>query len=112
MSLAVAPVIHRTAPVPEPTRPSPVKVRGFTKAFGDQIVLDGLDLEIAEGELVALLGASGSGKTTLLRPLGGPRSGPGRNRCDTRPARHCASGTAPAALATGRGQCAARLESL
>jgi len=71
MSLALAPVIPRTAPAPEPTRPSPVKVRGFTKAFGDQIVLDGLDLEIADGEFVALLGASGSGKTTLLRTLGG-----------------------------------------
>jgi sulfonate transport system ATP-binding protein len=71
MSLALAPVIPRDPPAPDPIRPSPVKVRGFTRAFGDQTVLDGLDLEIADGEFVALLGASGSGKTTLLRTLGG-----------------------------------------
>lgn len=71
MPLALAPLAPQTAPMPVSMRPAPVRVRGFTKAFGDQIVLDGLDLEIADGEFVALLGASGSGKTTLLRTLGG-----------------------------------------
>jgi sulfonate transport system ATP-binding protein len=48
-----------------------VQLRGFTRRFGANTVLDGIDLEIAEGEFVALLGRSGSGKTTLLRTLAG-----------------------------------------
>ena len=42
-----------------------------TKTFGDRDVLADLDLTVAQGEFVALLGASGSGKTTLLRILAG-----------------------------------------
>ena len=61
-----------TAPIPFPTRPQPVvALRGFTRRFGSNTVIDALDLEIAEGEFVALLGRSGSGKTTLLRTLAG-----------------------------------------
>ncbi len=48
-----------------------VTVKGFTRRFGDLTVLDSLDLTIAQGEFVALLGRSGSGKTTLLRTLAG-----------------------------------------
>ncbi|WP_431358310.1 ATP-binding cassette domain-containing protein [Sphingomonas faeni] len=61
-----------TAPIPFPTRPQPVvALRGFTRRFGSNTVINALDLEIAEGEFVALLGRSGSGKTTLLRTLAG-----------------------------------------
>jgi sulfonate transport system ATP-binding protein len=46
-------------------------VRGFTKSFGHRVVLDRLDLDIAPGEFVAMIGRSGSGKSTLVRALAG-----------------------------------------
>jgi iron(III) transport system ATP-binding protein len=48
-----------------------VVVAGLRKSFGARVVLDGLDLEVPEGSLTAVLGPSGSGKTTLLRILAG-----------------------------------------
>ena len=47
-----------------------VIARNIRKTFGDNVVIDGLDLEIRAGEFVALLGRSGSGKSTFLRALG------------------------------------------
>ena len=47
-----------------------VVARGIRKVFGDNTVLNGLDLKIRVGEFVALLGRSGSGKSTFLRALG------------------------------------------
>ncbi|GAA3741584.1 ABC transporter ATP-binding protein [Plantactinospora mayteni] len=52
------------------TRPV-VTAHGVRRAFGETVVLDGVDLAIAPGEVVALLGGSGSGKSTLLRILAG-----------------------------------------
>ncbi|OLP04381.1 sulfonate ABC transporter ATP-binding protein [Mycolicibacterium porcinum] len=48
-----------------------VEVRGLHRAFGAQQVLEDLELQIADGEFVAMLGRSGSGKSTLLRVLAG-----------------------------------------
>lgn len=44
-----------------------LEVTGLTKAFGGRPVLDGLDLEVAVGEVVALVGPNGIGKSTALR---------------------------------------------
>jgi sulfonate transport system ATP-binding protein len=48
-----------------------VSIRRLTRRFGQNTVLDALDLDLAAGSFTALLGRSGSGKTTLLRTLAG-----------------------------------------
>ncbi len=52
---------HKTTPA--------VSVRGLRKAYGEHVVLDGVDLDIGEGEVFALLGPNGAGKTTFVRIL-------------------------------------------
>ena len=46
-----------------------IHVRGLRKSFGTQVVLDAIDLDVAEGTVFALLGPNGAGKTTLINIL-------------------------------------------
>src|SRR3954469_9389090 len=46
-----------------------VVARGLRKSYGDLTVLDGIDLDVAQGEVLALLGPNGAGKTTTVRIL-------------------------------------------
>jgi len=55
----------------EGAKPPLVRFEGVAKRFGDMAAVDGVSLDIAEGEFFALLGPSGCGKTTLMRMLAG-----------------------------------------
>ncbi|PWU05471.1 MAG: ABC transporter ATP-binding protein [Terriglobia bacterium] len=57
-----------------PTAEAPVTVKDLRKTFGGQTVLNGVDLEAAQGETVAVLGRSGTGKSVLLKLLVGLQS--------------------------------------
>src|SRR5947209_19433954 len=46
-----------------------IETRGLCKAFGKHVVLDGIDLDVAEGTVFALLGPNGAGKTTAVQIL-------------------------------------------
>ena len=50
---------------------SDVSLRGISKRYGDSVVVDGLELDIRQGEFLTLLGPSGCGKTTTLRMIAG-----------------------------------------
>jgi putative spermidine/putrescine transport system ATP-binding protein len=55
-----------------------IRLDAVRKAFGDSVAVDGVDLEVRDGEFFSLLGPSGSGKTTMLRMIAGferPTSG-------------------------------------
>jgi branched-chain amino acid transport system ATP-binding protein len=55
-----------------------LRLEGVTAAYGPVVALDDVSLEVAEGEIAAVLGANGAGKTTLLRAISGlvrPRAG-------------------------------------
>src|SRR5215207_94296 len=51
-----------------------IRVRGLRKVYGDLVAVDGVDLDVAAGEVFALLGPNGAGKTTTVEVLEGYRS--------------------------------------
>ncbi len=68
------PVAPREAAAPAPQPPAnglALTLRGLAKSFGARHVLERLDLDVAPGEFVALVGRSGCGKSTLLRLIAG-----------------------------------------
>jgi ABC-2 type transport system ATP-binding protein len=58
---------------PQPTTASAIQVSGVRRAYGAVQALDGVDLTVRQGELLALLGPNGAGKTTLVEILEGHR---------------------------------------
>jgi putative spermidine/putrescine transport system ATP-binding protein len=68
MDVGTAPVVAEPA---ETARRSAIRLTGLRKAYGDVVALEGLDLEVRQGEFFTLLGPSGSGKTTTLRLIAG-----------------------------------------
>src|SRR5829696_8336246 len=51
-----------------------IEISGVRKAYGERVALDGVDLTVARGEVLALLGPNGAGKTTLVEILEGHRT--------------------------------------
>ena len=60
-----------TGPARRPARPPLLAVSGVSRRYGDRVALQPLDLTLAAGQCVAVLGANGSGKSTLLRIAAG-----------------------------------------
>ncbi len=61
------------SPIPDPGRPI-IRVRGLVNRFGEQVVHDGLDLDVRPGEILGVVGGSGTGKSVLMRSILGLRA--------------------------------------
>ncbi|MBU6436570.1 MAG: ATP-binding cassette domain-containing protein, partial [Betaproteobacteria bacterium] len=69
--------------------PAIVDITGLRKSFGAHEVLQGIDLQVQPGEVIAIIGKSGSGKSTLLRCINGLEAfQAGALSVDGRPLRH------------------------
>ena len=66
------PSVERTHPGGAAPASSPaVRLEGVEKRYGDVVAVDGIDLDVVDGEFFSMLGPSGSGKTTTLRMIAG-----------------------------------------
>jgi phospholipid/cholesterol/gamma-HCH transport system ATP-binding protein len=63
-----------TAPVPGNDADLAIRVRGLDNRFGDQVVHEGLDLDVYRGEICGVVGGSGTGKSVLMRAILGLRA--------------------------------------
>jgi signal transduction histidine kinase/ABC-type multidrug transport system ATPase subunit len=61
----------RNAATVEPSRPPLLRLTGLTKRYGQLRVLDGVDLDVEAGQLLALVGENGAGKSTIVRCIAG-----------------------------------------
>jgi phospholipid/cholesterol/gamma-HCH transport system ATP-binding protein len=46
-----------------------IKIRGLRNSFGEQLIHDGLDLDVRRGEILGVVGGSGTGKSVLMRSI-------------------------------------------
>ena len=46
-----------------------IRIRGLKKAFGPKLVLDGVDLDVAQGTAMVVIGGSGTGKSVLIKSI-------------------------------------------
>jgi putative spermidine/putrescine transport system ATP-binding protein len=69
--LAIPTTVPEPGPSALPTAPVAVRLEGVEKRYGDVVAVDGIDLDVRDGEFFSMLGPSGSGKTTMLRMIAG-----------------------------------------
>ena len=67
--MAEADLVKTQEPVREPDGSIVVSVRGIKICFGDQVVHEGLDLDVRKGEILGVVGGSGTGKSVLMRSI-------------------------------------------
>lgn len=79
-------------------------VRDVSKTYGARKALDGVSVEVAAGEMVALIDPSGSGKSTLLRSITGPASDPGKGTIQVFGETVQQNGRIPGAVRKARGR--------
>jgi ABC-2 type transport system ATP-binding protein len=68
---SISPAAGQVAALPDD---QVVRVRGLVKRYGDLVAVDGIDFDVARGEVFALLGPNGAGKTTTVEILEGLRA--------------------------------------